>query len=380
MNANFEKVSGKVRIKKELIILIEEQIEQGYISKTKHSEFDLYNLNYTNKCQMDWLWDDATKFCRGLIVDSNYNLVSRSYYKFFTIDQIEDSECDVLPPEDMNYEIAHKKDGFLGVSYFVEDKMYISSRGSFGSDMAKRANKILNSKYSKCNFDSNYSYVFEIIYPNAILTLSYKYEALVLHGIFDNRTGEEVWLSDISDHVKDLERNGLPVEWAVESGENFTGIEEFYKRFKYDEDEGYVISFPNGYKVKVKFDEYKKMSRAKSSLSVPGTKSFVKNVASGMIEQAFVTNPFLESEERRKAVDEVYDMYENIYMQSLELMNDIYKLESVTDIATFHQYVSSNVDKSFASILVNMYLMREDRIEKSIWKLVNICYIIIKLD
>jgi hypothetical protein len=365
-----------MHLSKEQIISIENAIAEGYVNKTKHPEFDLYNLNYTNKCQIDWRWNEATKLCRGLIVDGDYNVRARSYHKFFTIDQIEDSNCDVMPPEDIEYIIAHKKDGFLGILYFGDDGLpYISSRGSFTSDMALNATKMLRTKYKDCEWNSKYSYVFEIIYPNSILTLHYGYEALVLHGMYDNETGKELWIhysADVKNHVEKLEANGLKIEWPVEYGSNFKGIENFYKKYKFNDDEGYVISFANGYKVKVKFDEYKKMSQAKRAVGAPGSRSFLDKVASGEIEEAFKNNPFLETPERRIDVDAVYYEYEGIYTHEvLEPMKKIISDHNCKNIKDFALVVYAEADPMYRSALINAYLGKFDRMENAIWKVVK---------
>ena len=72
------------------IKLIKQMIEEDYVSKRKHPECDLYILNYTPKCQINWKWNEATMTCRGLIVDAYWNVVARPFKKFFTYEQWKD--------------------------------------------------------------------------------------------------------------------------------------------------------------------------------------------------------------------------------------------------------------------------------------------------
>ncbi len=311
-----------------LIEEIKSEIELGYINKSKHPDLDLYMLNYSDKATIEWRWNDATKFCRGLIVDSTYNVINRSYYKFFDIEQIESSGCD----DDWSlhssekYKIAHKKDGFLGVMYLNKPESYkvttpsfkvgskdmsIASRGSFTSDMAIRATEILHTKYENVLWDYRYTYVFEIIYPNGILTIHYGIEDIILHGIFDNETGEEIWIEDFKDYEY-FKTMGLSMEEPVEEGIGFKGIEDFYSKYKFNDDEGYVISFESGYKIKVKFDEYKKMAHAKRSMEALYSKNFIKKVVSGEIDKILSENPFLRNEVRMTAVIDVKEFRLNL--------------------------------------------------------------------
>ena len=358
-----------IKIEGDLLISVIEHINLGYISKRKHPTEDLYILNYTDKTQNDWLWNDATKLCRGLIVDNNYNIIARSYEKFFSIDQIEDSGCDILPPTDESYEISHKKDGFLGIMYFINNEPFISTRGSFESDMAIRATQILKTKYKDVVWNPDYSYIFEIIYPNVILTIDYGYEDLVLHGIFDNRTGEEVRLSDYYDFNYLYDMN-VSMELPVETGDNFKGIEDFYRRFKYNNDEGYVIRFESGYRVKVKFDEYKELSRAKRAFAGDGTKRLYELCRDDKIEDILIKLPKHTISYRREIVDSIYQEYENVYVRHLKAFKSMYKYNKT--IQRFAVVALETNKKYFNSgLLIKMFIGDYDGIKTTIWKIIT---------
>jgi hypothetical protein len=328
-----------MKLSKSLIALIKEEIGLGYITRTKHPELNIYILNYSNTATWEWRWNDATKICRGLIVDADYNVINRSYYKFFDIEQIETSACDDVWTEHNTekYKVAHKKDGFLGVMYvdaetsdvicnevkLPSSKMAIATRGSFTSNMAIRATKILREKYAKVNWDTRYTYNFEIIYPNGLLTIHYGIEDVILHGIFDNETGEEIWLEDFKDYDY-FKSIGLSMEQPVEESECFKGIEDFYTKFKYNDDEGYVISFESGYKIKVKFDEYKKLAYAKRSLEKLYSKKFVKKVIDGSVDKVINENPGLKTAPRMEAIEIIKNYHKSIsdkYDELCEIVN-----------------------------------------------------------
>ena len=66
----------------------------------------------------------------------------------------------------MPFEVYEKMDGSLGISYTVDNEIFIATRGSFVSDQSVKANELLNTKYAlaKSKMNSGITYLFEIIY------------------------------------------------------------------------------------------------------------------------------------------------------------------------------------------------------------------------
>lgn len=62
--------------------------EQVIISK--HPEFDLYLVRY-NSLGVDWE-DEKIRMARGLVIDSQGNIISRPYPKFFNYLELENRE------------------------------------------------------------------------------------------------------------------------------------------------------------------------------------------------------------------------------------------------------------------------------------------------
>jgi hypothetical protein len=48
---------------------LEEMIASGYVKMTKHPEQPLYIYNYMAKAQYEYMWNEVTILCRGLILD-----------------------------------------------------------------------------------------------------------------------------------------------------------------------------------------------------------------------------------------------------------------------------------------------------------------------
>jgi T4 RnlA family RNA ligase len=223
-------------------------IEDGYVNVNKHPNAELYIYNYTAKTQYDWLWNDETRACRGLITDENQRIISRPFPKFFNL-----AEEEVELPNEP-FEVFEKMDGSLGVLYTVDGQNYIASRGSFASEQAQVATSILQGKYADVTFDADLTYLFEIIYPANRIVVDYgSTEDLVLIGMIETSTGKELPLQDI----------GLPV---VKRYDGFAALDQL-KGSEEDNREGYVVKFAGGYRVKVKFEEYCRLHRIVTQVS-----------------------------------------------------------------------------------------------------------------
>lgn len=229
---------------------IRREIAAGYINEQSHPSAPLRILNYSQRAQFDWRWNAETMQCRGLIVDDEWNIVSRPFPKFFSVEQLNG----VVPVEP--FEAYEKMDGSLGVLYFVDGKPQIASRGSFTSEQAQRASAMLAEKYHHARFDSEYTYLFEIIYPENRIVVNYgDREELVLLAIIETATGKE-WPLHAYDSV-------FPV---VKRYDGFSQFEELMAT-QDGTREGFVVRFESGQRVKIKFDEYKRLHKLLTGVS-----------------------------------------------------------------------------------------------------------------
>ena len=225
-------------------------VDQKYISVQKHDTADLLIWNYGPKCQYERYWTPETSMARGLITDSQGNIIARPFRKFFNLGEHtgEDSKLPSLPVE--NFEVTNKLDGSLGILYFMADKPYLATRGSFTSDQAIKGTEILHKKYSHIKFNPNYTYLFEILFKENRIVVDYKgLEDIILLAQIYTESGEEVSPWDYSDVLTVVEK--------------YDGITDITKLTELAEDnkEGFVVKFKSGIRVKVKFEEYVRLHR-----------------------------------------------------------------------------------------------------------------------
>lgn len=328
--------------------LLDNQIYNGYISVSKHPVYDLYIYNYTKQCIFDKSWNEATEKCRGLIVDGNYNIVARPFRKFYNYEELPDES--VIP--NTNFKVYDKLDGSLGIMYWWNDTPYIATRGSFESDQALHATEILHSKYKDLidKLDRNVTYLFEIIYPEDLHVVSYNgLDDIILLAAIETSTGKEYDLKDIPyfNHTK-----------------TYDGIKDWRKMrdlFKYDGQEGYVVKFDNGYRLKLKYEEYFKLHFLMTGLSESKIFDYLKNDKIDDIKDAI--NLF--DEEHKMIFNSYIEKYQNWYNDIYTLCEEEYRddFETQKDAAMYFK------NCTYPAVLFGM--RNGKNVDKIIWRIID---------
>ncbi len=156
-------------------------------------------------------------------------------------------------------------DGSLGISYMLDGKIQIATRGSFTSEQSVMANTLLYDKYydSVAKMKPGVTYLFEIIYPENRIVVDYgDEEKLVLLAMIDIETGEDLTLEDI----------GFPL---VKKYDGINDINEL-NLLEEENKEGFVIKYPDGYRLKVKFEEYVRLHRIITQVSTISIWEYLK--------------------------------------------------------------------------------------------------------
>lgn len=200
-------------------------------------------LNYTEKAQYDKVWNAVTLQCRGLIIDDKWDVIARPFDKFFNYGEF-DMDKYLM---DYRVEVTDKMDGSLGILFGKGLYWNVSTKGSMVSDQALMMQDILNEKYGYTPFDEEWTYMFEIIYPDNRIVLDYGDTAdLFLLGARHNETG--------------LVRSAEAVtEWTGPRTQTFSykTLREALEAAPRPNAEGFVIYFPDlDYRIKLKQADY----------------------------------------------------------------------------------------------------------------------------
>jgi RNA ligase len=232
--------------------------EDGLLYKQVHPSLPLTIWNYTEKVQYENLWDEVTLMCRGLVTDNEGDIVATPFHKFFNIE-----EGKFTPTE--NFEVYEKMDGSLGIVFWYRGQWVVATRGSFTSDQANKAREILK-KYNTDIMFRHLTFCFEIIYPENRIVLDYgNDEKLVLLGTFDKNgkeTDVEIWS-----------------QWGFDVVKKYDGIKD-YKQLKEmvkNDQEGFVVKFSNGDRIKVKGVEYLRLHKIMTNVTTTGIWEYLKN-------------------------------------------------------------------------------------------------------
>jgi RNA ligase len=232
--------------------------EDGLLYKQVHPSLPLTIWNYTEKVQYENLWDEVTLMCRGLVTDNEGDIVATPFHKFFNIE-----EGKFEPTE--KFEVYEKMDGSLGIVFWYRGQWVVATRGSFTSDQANKAREILR-KYNTDIMFRHLTFCFEIIYPENRIVLDYgNDEKLVLLGTFD-KNGKETDSSIWS-------------QWGFDVVKKYDGIND-YKQLKEmvkNDQEGFVVKFSNGDRVKVKGVEYLRLHKIMTNVTTTGVWEYLKN-------------------------------------------------------------------------------------------------------
>jgi RNA ligase len=226
-------------------------VEDGYLTARPHPTADLLIWNYTPRCQYERYWTPETMMCRGLITKLDGTVHARGFVKFFNYGEMPEQEIPLEP-----FKVIRKADGSLGILYQVDGKPSIATRGSFTSKQAIHATKLLHEKYTDFVFDPRLTYLFEIVYPANKYVVDYRgMDDIILLAIIDTEMG----------HEYDIHQDHFPFP-VIETFDGLTDLESI-QQMEEENEEGFVIRFESGLRLKIKFAEYKRLFKIMTSTS-----------------------------------------------------------------------------------------------------------------
>lgn len=165
--------------------LLRKMIDEKFINKRNHPNLPLSIYSYSDKAVYSKEWNEATLNCRGLILDDNGYVLARPWKKFFNW-----GERRILIDGHSPVEVTEKLDGSLGILFSYNGQEIISTRGSFESEQALHAQKLIDLRYTDIDVPDGHTFLFEIIYKENRIVLDYgDMDELVLLGAVNNYRG-----------------------------------------------------------------------------------------------------------------------------------------------------------------------------------------------
>lgn len=244
-----------------MLEILEKYYQDGLLLKQNHPSHDLTIWNYSPKVQYERLWDDIIIQCRGLVTNSNGKIVARPFPKFFNLEEHDSTN---IPKE--SFEVFEKMDGSLGIVFYYKGEWIVATRGSFTSEQSVVASKMFKNlsiikNYPTTGLNEDWTYLFEIIYNDNRIVCQYDFEGLVLLGAYHTETGVEINFDKLVKHVS--------LYHDIKVVRKYNGVTDFHilKEMISDDREGYVIRFKNGFRMKIKGEEYKRLHRILTNVS-----------------------------------------------------------------------------------------------------------------
>ena len=237
---------------KKLYDALEEQVSLGMINKKEKGSLCLYD--YSRQCQFDAAWNPATRISRGLIIDTDKEcVVALPLEKFFNYGgEHREHGREIGDPRWKGVEIHEKMDGSLGICWFYEDEWHVSTRGSFDSDQAVWATEWLHENVDTTKMSTKLTYIFEIIYHENQIVVNYDYEGLVLLTLNNRETFHELECIPVDLLTLELSNVKRPTFYKFDK---ISDAVSWVKTLPKDQ-EGVVVKFSSGVRVKIKGDEY----------------------------------------------------------------------------------------------------------------------------
>lgn len=125
---------------------------------------DLYVLKYKKNVFFDNLWNDELEYCRGTVVDEDFNLVSKPFRKIYNYG-IED-RAPKLPDTDV-VDVYRKINGFMAAITWHDGKLLPSTTGSLDSDFVDYIMDHVTPEIEKvCEKNPHLTFLFECVHEN----------------------------------------------------------------------------------------------------------------------------------------------------------------------------------------------------------------------
>lgn len=339
-----------------------EQVALGFIREVGLG--DLVLFNYTDKCTYEKAWNEFTRQARGIIYNQvTGELVAKPFEKFFNLGEMPETSLSSLPDEE--YEVFEKVDGSLGIIYCYDGDWQVATRGSFSSDQAQKGLVMVCDKYKFYETAAmNTTYLVEIIYPENKIVVNYgQVEQLVLLGAI--REGKELTYEELVTEAAYLQ---IPIckRYSYTINEMIKLQETMPK-----DQEGFVVRFKSGLRVKIKGNEYMKVHKMISNMSPI---SFWESMEKGVVNRDYLAQL---PEEFKADFEPMVLQLEEHYKQVLcEIAIDFLKLpatgtdkEALKKIGLFVQ--SNNHGLKHPGAMFPWNLRKLDAVEKYVMKYIR---------
>lgn len=295
-------------------------------------------------------WDRYGGFyreCRSVVIDIEKEcIVLCPFSKFFNINELEETSVENIQKRIKNahcVEFSDKLDGSMQSARWYENQIVMAGSQAINPDNSWRLEDGYRMIYELSGYKKmlqefpNFTFVFEYISLRDTHVVKYKkeQEGLYLIGMRDINTGVELPYDTIMNIANE---HNIPTTKVFNKTLDQVMIELDDKSS--DEAEGFVINI-DGYKVKVKYNDYVHIHKALSKLS--SINLIIRSIADGQYDDLLSKLPFAYHDNVKKVASIVFD-----YIRKTEnTINEYYNSAPKENIKEFMMYISENVPKCY---------------------------------
>lgn len=295
-------------------------------------------------------WDRYDGFyreCRSVVIDIEKEcIVLCPFSKFFNINELEETSVENIQKRIKNancVEFSDKLDGSMQSARWYENQIIMAGSQAINPDNSWRLEDGYRMIYELSGYKKmlqefpNFTFVFEYISLRDAHVVKYKkeQEGLYLIGMRDINTGVELPYDTIMNIANE---HNIPTTKVFNKTLDQVMIELDDKSS--DEAEGFVINI-DGYKVKVKYNDYVHIHKALSKLS--SINLIIRSIADGQYDDLLSKLPFAYHDDVKKVASIVFD-----YIRKTEnTINEYYNSAPKENIKEFMIYISENVPKCY---------------------------------
>jgi T4 RnlA family RNA ligase len=245
-----------------MIDILNDYRDRGLLYCQGHPTLPLTIWNYTEKVQYEGLWDDVTMMCRGLVTDTEGNIMARPFKKFFNMEEGKHTPTS-------EFDVYEKMDGSLIIVFWCGGWI-VASRGSFTSEQALAAERIFFDELDH-NFSIGITYLFEFTasWNRIVVDYGEKPKLTLLGAIRTDDGTEATW--------EELKMIGDDTNCDVVK--KYNGISDYttLKGMIGNNAEGFVVRFSNGDRMKIKGDEYLRLHKIMTCVSTTSVWEVLSN-------------------------------------------------------------------------------------------------------
>jgi hypothetical protein len=243
---------------------------------TEYQDFVLFRYSLLDTDAEFWnKYNQMYRECRSVVLDKKKDcLVLTPFRKFFNVNEMEETQEHLIRERidrAKRIEVSEKLDGSMQSARYYNGEYVVSGSQALDPNMSFRVElgySMLTDVYKKMLKENpDYTFIFEFVHKNDthVVVYSKEQEGLYLIGVRNVATGEQLSYRDVIDVA---ERYGIKHTNVFDK--TFEQLMSELDDKRSDEAEGFVIDI-DGYKVKLKYNDYRKIHHMLSKMTSTNT-------------------------------------------------------------------------------------------------------------